>query len=107
MQQYHGILFIIFLWGCYYFFERIKDGKRKKRIYPTFLISIGIFITIFFSFIKPKTLLFLIPVLAIAIYISIRRTAFCTSCGKSIYNYIFFPGFPKVAVCPRCGEKIE
>jgi hypothetical protein len=89
------------------FFQFNRNAALKRRIWPPFIIIIGV---IFASFVwytsggRPEVLVFMLPAVALISLLNIRLTRFCQSCGRTIRAQPFSsPG----SFCKYCGAKLE
>jgi len=89
---------------CFFFLG--KDVKRKRKWMPVAAIGTGI---LFMGFVvaitgQPKVVLFMAPFVALISFINIRNTRFCGSCGRTIYNHMWFS---RISFCAKCGAKLD
>src|SRR5262245_56925914 len=78
-----------------------RDAAFKRKHFPWFAILMGV---IFGSFLlivsRGEHVLFVLPFLALIVFLQIRTISFCDGCGRTIHPP---NGFTRAAFCPSCG----
>ncbi len=112
------MLFLVATWvilgiGGSFGFHLWSNVAAKIRWYPRWVIFEGVLFVViatatcvlgFRSFWSLSVLLFLVPALALIIYLSIARSPFCRKCGTMINNSNWFFGWN---FCPECGAELR
>ena len=107
--------FIAFMivWGIlgvssFLFFHFNRNSALKRRIWPAFIIAIGLIFGGFVYFImgrqQPQVLYLMVPAVILISFLNIRTTRFCDSCGKTLYRQ---PIFSRIQFCPHCGAELQ
>ena len=72
------------------FFHFNRNAALNRRIWPAFIISIGLIFGGFVYFImgqqQPQVLYLMVPAIILISLLNIRTTSFCDSCGKTLYR---------------------
>ena len=89
--------------GPFFYFS--KNGRLKRRLYP-FLVVVQLFLFFGFIFAQTGNLLsipiWFIGVVTLIIFLNLRTTKFCDSCGKYIRGFLV-----PAKYCPKCGAQIK
>lgn len=93
--------------SSFLFFHLNRDAKTKKKIFPFFVIGVGIIFSTFVAWSSdwaPFVLFFFIPAVGLITFLNLRTTKFCESCGRTLYKQSLLdpPRF-----CPHCGNQLE
>ena len=90
----------------YLLFSPNKNPDLKRKLFPPFVVGIGILFIGFIYLTDPSFSGFyvIIPATIIIVILNIRDTKFCGSCGKTLMlnRLLTKPGY-----CPNCGEKLK
>jgi len=102
------ILWVLFGIGSWIFIQTRSDAVQKRLWYRRFCISGGIifgaFTTVVFALWGRLLFsLIVLPFLALIMWLNLRSTFFCDSCGKMTVNQFWFSSFE---FCPKCGKKL-
>lgn len=92
--------------SSFVFFHFNRNAALKRRIFPFFVIAVGIIFTAFLAYMTrgfPRVLFLAVPMIGLITFLNIRRTHFCDSCGRTLYSQ---PTFKRPAFCPRCGAQL-
>lgn len=83
-----------------------KNAALKRRIWPAFVISIGVLFLVFTAArgTPPQSLLVIAPVIALITFLNLRLIKFCDACGATITRQ---SRSAKSASCPKCGAKLQ
>jgi hypothetical protein len=100
-----GSFVVIGLISIPYFRSSYTNVNLKRQFHRWWTIGYGatMFLLIALSIDASLALLLFGPVIALIIYLNIRNTTFCESCGKSVYNHFLAT---KPEYCARCGERL-
>ncbi len=88
------------------FFLGSKNAKLKKRLFPWAMAFFAAVFALFLLLVNAGQPEFLValPVLMLIVWINVRATKFCESCGATVVNYLWFM---KMRYCPRCGADLQ
>jgi hypothetical protein len=91
----------------FYFFSWNRDVAFKKKYLLWFLIFEGIVFVVFMGLVGfPRDVyLLMVPAVALIIFLNIRATRFCPSCGRTIIKQGLGRSTPKH--CSSCGASLE
>jgi len=87
---------------------RSNVASKRRWFFRTCILA-GIIFGLFTAFImtawrQPLQLLFVLPFIGLIIWLNIKMTRFCDSCGKmTVCQNIFKP----FKYCPKCGTEYE
>jgi hypothetical protein len=100
------IFWVILGVGSFLFFRFYKNLELKKKLWVPFIITIGIIFGSFVWFMVRdlRVLYLLVPAIAFISFLNIKLNRFCNSCGRLIYNAMWFS---KMEFCPKCGAKFS
>ena len=93
--------------SAFLFFHLNRDARLKKKIYPWFVVGIGIIFASFSAWMsdwQPFVFLVMLPMVALITFLNIRMTKFCESCGRTVYRQ---PLLGPSKFCPHCGSSLE
>ena len=107
--------FIVFMvvWAClglgsFLFFHFNHNADLKRRIWPAFIIAIGLIFGGFVYYMmgreQPHVLYLLVPAIILISLLNMRTTRFCDSCGKTLSRQ---PIFSRTQFCPHCGAQLK
>lgn len=90
----------------FWFFNFSKNVKLKKRLLPIFIVGAGVLFTgvVLLMTGEPKVVLITIPAVVIISLLNLRMIKFCESCGRTLYNRMWFS---KMEYCSKCGAKLR
>ncbi len=110
----HQDIFVPFMvvWAAlgissFLFFHFCRNAALKRRLFPPFIVIIGVIFGCFIAYISHAYLqvLFLaIPTISLISFLNIRQTRFCDACGRTLYKQ---PLFSRPQFCPRCGAELR
>ena len=89
--------------SAFLFFHLNRDAKLKKKVFPVFVIGVGVIFGTFVAWMsgwQPFVLLAFLPMVGLVTFLNLRTTKFCESCGRTIYKQ---PLFSPSRFCPHCG----
>jgi len=98
-----GIWIVLMILGFWFYFS--KNIELKKRWFPIFMVGGGVLFVGFVLLLsgQPMFLIIVIPGVTLITYLNIRNTKFCESCGRTVYNHMWFS---KIEYCAKCGAKL-
>ncbi len=116
IDKAHLFAFFVSIWivliisiGIFYF--RGTNGALKRKWHPIIMSFNGVLFIIFaFCMGTPfRTLLFLVPFVAIISIDFITRLKFCDYCGDVVYSIFPFTFLfsKKIKYCLKCGSKLQ
>ena len=91
--------------GLFFYFSR--NTALKRRIFPPFVIFIGIIFGCFVAYMSRghwQVLFVTVPIIALISFLNIRKTRFCDACGRTLYQQ---PICSPSQYCPRCGAPLK
>ncbi len=97
-----AVLWIVLGISSFLFFHFNRNGSLKRRIFPSYVIAMGVIFGCFFAWLNrgfPLLLVFALPVLALVLWLNSRKLRFCLGCGRTLYHQSISPP-PKA--CPHC-----
>jgi hypothetical protein len=105
------IVFMVF-WlllglASFLFFQFNRNAALKRRVWPPFMIIIGVIFAAFLWHVTngySEALLFMVPAIVIISILNIRLTRFCDACGRTLHAQ---PFCSRPAFCKYCGTKLE
>lgn len=102
---FFGTWIILGILSFYLFFIK-NDYQFKIKYYRFFVVLAGmIFIGFVAAMGAPKRIyIILIPAVALTMFLNIKFTRFCKTCGKTIINQI---PFTSISFCPKCGSRLQ
>ncbi|MFS2134503.1 hypothetical protein [Duganella sp. Dugasp56] len=102
---FFGVWMVLCLFSAA-FFSFSKNAKLKRKVWPPFTIGTAIlFVGFVWAMDSPsQTFLFMIPVVALIVFLNLRSAKFCDACGKT--NMSRNPFF-RSRFCSKCGAKLE
>jgi hypothetical protein len=112
-ERLGGMLWIIWFVLClaislfaWFYFRGNKDVGRKKLFHRRIVIIGGatFFLLIALSGMPWPFLLIAGAFIALIMYMNIRNTMFCGSCGRTTYNYEWWS---RIEFCSKCGAKLR
>lgn len=83
-----------------------KNAQLKRKLWPPFVIGIGV-LFIGFTYAMGfggEALYITVPAVILISVLNLRSTKFCDACGKTIINQNFLV---KPEFCSKCGEKLQ
>lgn len=88
------------------FFYINRNASLKRRIFPFFLVGVGLVFTAFIAYMThgdPRAISMTLPAIALITFLNFRTTRFCDACGRTLIRQPLFtrPGF-----CPHCGDRL-
>jgi hypothetical protein len=90
------------------FFLLNRNATLKRRIYPAFVIGVGVLFLIFVWLMAvPDDVSFfcvMVPGVVLITLLNIRNTRFCNSCGRTVFTQNPFAS-PKF--CSKCGASLD
>jgi hypothetical protein len=92
--------------GSFLFFHLNRNAALKRRIWPVYIVSVGLVLggLMYFSMGRQRDVLYLgVPAIILISFLNIRTTRFCESCGKTLYSQ---PIFSRTQFCPHCGAEL-
>lgn len=90
-----------------------KNAAFRRKWFPRFAILWGVWLVFFSStmaVLKSRSfeslweLVFLVPAVALIIYLGIKFTKFCDQCGATVYKQNLFS---RLRFCPKCGASFD
>ncbi len=80
--------------------------RFEKKRFPWYMSPAGVLLIAFAILIEAplEVFFFMVPALALIIFLNIRGTSFCENCGRTIYNHMFFS---KAEYCAKCGARLD
>lgn len=106
-MRYVGlIIFIVCLIGHIYILKSERKAAVKRVAYRWLMIVFGLsFLTLTALTVESLWLMvFVIPVVAMVVFLSLKFTKFCDWCGKGVRTNL---PFVDKATCSRCGSTIR
>ena len=110
-DKIYPIFFVIFgvLGGtAAIFFHFSKNAQLKRRLWPPYIIGIGLLFLGVVSLMSRRAAgdfsLVAIPMVVVITLLNLRAVRFCDACGKTIYNAGIFS---RAEFCPNCGAKLK
>jgi hypothetical protein len=86
------------------FFFINRNADLKRRVWPWFVIGVGVLFLGFVGFSGGYQILYFAgPAVALITIMNLRRVKFCDSCGKTIFQA--FLSAPKF--CSYCGAQLK
>ena len=83
-----------------------KNAQLKRKIFPVFIIGIGIafagFVTWMFYPHPPYLIAY--PAIVLISFLNIKMTKFCDECGKTNFSQ---NAFSALKFCQKCGASLE
>ena len=92
--------------SSFLFFHFNRDAKLKKRVFPFFVVGVGVIFGTFAAYTTgwhPAVLMVMLPLVGLITFLNLRTTKFCDSCGRTLYRQSLF-GPSKF--CPHCGSEL-
>ena len=92
--------------GSAIFFYGSKNGRLKKRLFPWYMWSVGVFFVLFVVVTSKTwgTLFFVVPAAGLVVMLNLYMTRFCDTCGATVVSQLWLQ---RAKFCPRCGAPIE
>src|SRR6266404_1892767 len=93
--------------SSFLFFHFSRNTTLKRRVFPPFVIIIGIIFGCFVAYMSRDHLQILfvaVPMIALISFLNIRKMRFCDACGRTLYQQ---PIFSRTQYCPRCGAQLK
>jgi hypothetical protein len=93
--------------SSFLFFHFNRNTTLKRRVFPPFVVIIGVFFGCFVAYISRGHLQILfvaVPMIVLISFLNIRKTRFCGACGRTLYQQ---PIFSRSQYCPRCGAELR
>ena len=83
-----------------------KNATLKRKLWPPFVIGIGILFAVFVYLMgfPIETFAIMGPAIILITFLNLRNMKFCDSCGKSIMSQ---NPFSRMEYCPKCGAKLN
>jgi hypothetical protein len=106
MKYIIGTIFSAFLISNIYILHMNRKASVKRRAFRWWMASFGTFLIVFTAFTIEDLVLmvFIVPVVAWVVFMSLIFTKFCDWCGKLVQNNLPFTDKDH---CPRCGSSIS
>jgi len=102
------IFWVILGLSSFLFFHFSRNTALKRKLFPVFTILMGVIFGVFIycttARVEPRILYFMVPAIVLLSVVNIRKTRFCDSCGKTLYQQ---PIFGPTQLCRHCGGKIQ
>jgi len=86
------------------FFYGNRDAALKRKIFPYFLLLIGIAFVGFTFYMQGQVPIFMIVAVVAVLILNFRMTRFCDACGQMVVSRALFVT-PKY--CQKCGAKLS
>ena len=102
-----AIVWVILGISSFLFFHLNRDAALKRRIFPIFVISVGVVFGCFVAYMSRgylQVLFVAIPMISLITFLNLRKTRFCDACGRTLYQQ---PIFSRSQFCPRCGAQLK
>jgi CHASE2 domain-containing sensor protein len=94
--------------SSFLFFHFNRNAALKRRIWPAFILAIGLIFGGFVYFImgqhQPQVLYLMVPAIIVISFLNFRATRFCDACGKTLHRQ---PIFSRTQFCPHCGSELK
>jgi len=102
------VLWVLLGLGSFLFFHFNRNAALKRRVWPVFIVAIGLILGGFVYFSmgreQPLVLYFMVPAILLISFFNIRTTRFCDSCGRTLHRQ---PVFSRAQFCPQCGAELK
>ena len=92
--------------ASFLFFHFNRDAALKRRVFPFFVITVGLIFGAFLIYMtrgSSQVLFLAVPMIALITFLNIRCTRFCGSCDRTLYKQ---PVFTRPGFCPHCGAQV-
>jgi uncharacterized membrane protein len=95
------VLGVVGVW--FQFFNR--NIPQKKRLLPIFTVGSGVLFAVFVFLMigDVRVLFFIVPAIALIIFLNLRMIKVCESCGRTVTSNVWFS---KMEYCSKCGAKL-
>ncbi len=103
---FFGVWILLGIFSAAFFFFN-NDAALKRKVYPPFVVGVGILFLVFGAltgFAKHPFIYVLVPMVGLITFLNLRSTKFCDSCGKTLFNQ---SPFAPAKFCSRCGANLE
>lgn len=101
-----GGIFLVFLASSAYILKMNKKASLKRKAFRWWVGSFALFLLVSIAAeVEDFALMvFVVPVIALFVFGSLRHTKFCEWCGRMVRTNLPFTDKDH---CPRCGSKIS
>jgi hypothetical protein len=86
------------------FFYGNRDADLKRTLWPYFTVLVGISFLGFTWYTQGSVPLPFVVLIPVIIFINIRMTRFCDSCGRTVVSRNFFAS---AKFCQGCGAELK
>ncbi|MEQ2010311.1 MAG: hypothetical protein ABMA26_26290, partial [Limisphaerales bacterium] len=101
-----AVFWVVLAIASFAFFHLHRDTKLKRRVFPFFVVGVGLVFAAFIGFMTQgfsQAVFLFFPVIALITFLNIRCTHFCDSCGRTLFRQ---PVFSRPCFCPHCGAQL-
>ncbi|MGD9636839.1 MAG: hypothetical protein AB7G28_16450 [Pirellulales bacterium] len=92
--------------AAFFYFNR--NATLKRKVFPPFVIFVGVLFLTFAGLMGPARepffLVVIIPFVALITFVNIRNTRFCDACGKTLVSQ---NPFTRPKFCSSCGADLD
>jgi hypothetical protein len=101
-----AVIFSAFLVSNIYILSMNKKASVKRVAFRWWIVVFAVFLLVFIALTIEDLILmvFVIPVIAWVVFMSLRFTKFCDWCGRMVKTNL---PFTDKHHCPRCGSSIS
>lgn len=102
---FFGVWIVLGLISAGFFFFN-NNAALKRKVFPPFVIGVGVLFLAFVALMGfPAGMFFIIvPAIVLITFLNLRSTRFCNACGKTLINQNFLSA-PKF--CSKCGAALD
>ncbi len=101
------IVWVILGISSFLFLQFNRNAALKRRIFPGFVVGVGVVFGCFVAYMSRghlQVLFVAVPMITLITFLNLRKTRFCDSCGRTLYQQ---PIFSSSQFCPRCGAQLH